>query len=314
MIEFSTGCLFLVALGWLVDRWLGEPVRFHPLVGFGRVATALEQGMRSRFVLTGLTGRLLGLMAVMALLLPLVLLARMVCSCEPLGWVWHVVLLYGALGGKSLEQHALQVYQALDHGDLEQARLRVGYLVSRDTGGMEAPEVARATVESVLENGCDAVFGALFWFMLLGGPGVLLFRLANTLDAMWGYRNDRFYYFGWAAARLDDLLGLVPARLTALTYGVVGHSRGAISAWRRCTQRKSPNATLVMATGGGALGVRLGGGGIYHGQWQAAPELGGERTPEAQDILGAVRLVTWGGGVWVIVSFILGVVVVATVS
>ncbi len=308
MMEFSINCLVLVALGWMMDRWLGEPARFHPLVGFGNMANALEKGIRSRFVLNGLQGRLLGLLAVLALLLPPFLLAVYLCSCEPLGLVCHVVLLYAALGGQSLEHHALRVYQVLAQGDLQVARQRVGYLVSRDTGNMEAPEVARATVESVLENGSDAVFGALFWFMLLGGPGALLFRLANTLDAMWGYRNDRFRYFGWAAARLDDLLGLLPARLTAVTYGLAGQSRGAFAAWRRCTQRKSPNATLVMAAGGGALGVRLGGGGIYHGQWQPAPELGGERPPEASDILAAVRLVGMGGTGWVIGSLILGVV------
>jgi hypothetical protein len=139
-----------------------------------------------------------------------------------IGIVFDVLLLYLAIGRTSLAEHAKAVASALQDADLPLARQRVGMIVSRDTREMNAPDVARAAVESVLENGADAVFGALFWFVVAGTPGVVVYRLANTLDAMWGYKNSRFLRFGWAAARFDDLLNLIPARLTALSYALMG--------------------------------------------------------------------------------------------
>jgi adenosylcobinamide-phosphate synthase len=144
----------------------------------------------------------------------------------------------------------------------------------------------------VLENGNDAIFGALFWFALLGGPGALMFRLVNTLDAMWGYRTPHFVYFGWAAARLDDVLNYLPARITALCYATLGHFRQALHCWRHQAYKwDSPNAGPVMAAGAGALGLRLGGRARYHGAWKERPVLGRGAKPTAADIEHAIRLV-----------------------
>jgi adenosylcobinamide-phosphate synthase len=151
----------------------------------------------------------------------------------------------------------------------------------------------------VLENGNDAVFGALFWFALAGAPGVVAYRLANTLDAMWGYRTARYLRFGWAAARLDDLLNYVPARLTALTYAAAGRFERALACWRaQAGAWESFNAGPVMAAGAGALGVRLGGAAVYHGAPKERPPLGEGDAPGARDIRRALALVRRGVWLW----------------
>ena len=170
--------------------------------------------------------------------------------------------------------------------------------------------MAKATVESVLENGNDAIFGALFWFALLGGPGALMFRLANTLDAMWGYRNERYLRFGWAAARIDDVLNYIPARLTALSYALLGNTADALRCWRtQAPAWDSPNAGPVMAAGAGTLGVSLGGPAIYHGQLEDRPRLGTGDAARATDIDKAVALVH--NSIWLWLLAVAGVSVFA---
>jgi adenosylcobinamide-phosphate synthase len=216
------------------------------------------------------------------------------------------VVLYATLGLRSLGEHAQPVAAALEKDDLDAARRAVGRMVSRDTAALNANQVAAAATESVLENGNDAVFGALFWFALLGAPGALLYRLANTLDAMWGYRTTRYERFGWAAARIDDALNFLPARLTALTYALCGNFACAWRCWRtQARQWDSPNAGPVMAAGAGAVTVRLGGAAPYHGVWEDRPVLGEGGLPDATSIARALRLVRSGVVLWLLIVFLL---------
>lgn len=288
------------AAGLLADRLFGEVHRFHPLVGFGRWARAVEDAVRR---IVG-EHRLAGLLAWALAVLPWVALALIARAAHPLAhWPVDIALLYFSLGGRSLAEHAEAVAAPLAAGNLAAARERVGWIVSRDTRELDPAGVARAGTESVLENGNDAVFGALFWFLLGGGAGVLLFRLANTLDAMWGYRTPRYLRFGWAAARIDDVLNALPARLTALTYALLGNTRRALACWRvQAPAWDSPNAGPVMAAGAGALGVALGGGAIYHGQWEERPPLGEGPAPDAGSLRAAIALVRRGTLLWLAVA------------
>ena len=285
-------------LGVLLDRLLGEPRRWHPLVGFGRLVQRVEANLYG-------DSRLRGAIAV-ALLVGGFALAALLAQRSLGSWAWllNVALLYLAIGATSLDQHAAQVRRALDAGDLDAARRSVARMVSRDTADMDETAVARAALESVLENGCDAVFGALFWFFVAGVSGVVVYRLANTLDAMWGYKTDRYRYFGWAAARLDDLLNWIPARLTALTYVLLGNACTAWHCWRsQAAGWESPNAGPVMAAGAGALTVQLGGPAMYHGQLEFRPPLGAGRAPQAADIARTTALVQRGVWLWLVVAF-----------
>ncbi|AGA89356.1 cobalamin biosynthesis protein CobD [Thioflavicoccus mobilis 8321] len=267
----------------LLDRLLGEPRRWHPLEAFGRLALAAEaRGYADS------RGR--GSLLVAVLVLPWVALAALAGQL-PHSWLIDLLVLYLAIGWRSLAEHGRAVASALEAGDLPLVRQRVALLVSRDTAALDEEEVAKATVESILENGNDALFGALFWCMVAGAPGVVAYRLVNTLDAMWGYRSVRYRRFGWAAARLDDLMNWVPARLTALAYALVGDTRRALRCWwRQGRHWKSPNAGPVMAAGAGALGIRLGGAAVYEGAVESRPSLGERGAATQADIGRALRL------------------------
>ncbi|WP_019022765.1 adenosylcobinamide-phosphate synthase CbiB [Thioalkalivibrio sp. ALE23] len=270
---------FLVLLGALtLDRLFGDPRRFHPLAGFGRLAQGLERRFHA-------DSRLRGALLLIVLVLPWVVLAAWAASLA-WGWIVSLLVLVLALGWRSLDEHAERVAVSLEQGDLDGARAGTGMLVSRATDEMDADGVSRATVESVLENGNDALFATVFWFLVAGAPGVVAYRLVNTLDAMWGYRTPRHRHFGWAAARLDDVLNYIPARLTALAYAAAGRMGSALRCWReQAAAWKSPNAGPVMAAGAGALGVRLGGYAYYHGRREWRPSLGPEPVPDvAPDI------------------------------
>jgi len=282
------------------DSFLGEPSLWHPLVGLGNIATKIDSWLFRPDLLriAPLCQRAIGLLAVALVIAPFVVAAYVLSQLFP--FVCGAVFLYLAIGWKSLSQHAKSVVQAMERGDLDEARRRVGYIVSRDTSQMKPVDVSRAAIESVLENGCDAIFAALFWYLLLGSAGAVLFRIANTLDAMWGYKTDKYLHFGWAAARLDDVLCFIPARLTALTYAVCGNLFLALDCWRRqAPQWYSPNAGPVMSAGAGALSLSLGGPAIYHGALKQRPQLGAGSDPSPADINRAVSLVSRGVWLWV---------------
>jgi len=298
-LSISTLCLCIL-LAVALDGLLGEPRRAHPLVGFGRLAQKTEAWLNKNRS----ESRRRGALAVLLLtLVPAVIIDWLLSSpfSHSAETALAVLCLYLALGSRSLVEHALNVSKALQQGELEQARIHTSFLVSRDTANMDTKDMAKATIESTLENGNDAVFAPLFWFILAGAPGVVFYRLSNTLDAMWGYKTERFLHFGWAAARLDDVLNFIPARLTALSYAIAGKFGNALHCWRhQSPQWKSPNAGPVMAAGAGALALQLGGPAYYHGQLQQRPQLGNGNEPQAQDIKAAINLFARALLIWLL--------------
>ncbi len=308
---FLTG---LAVAGTLLDRLLGEPQRFHPLVGFGRIAALVERHLNRAVTPAGqFIG---GLVAWCCVVIPpvalTILLTAWLAQLSPwLAGAFHAIVLCVALGARSLEQHVAPIAAALREDNLDAARRLTARIVSRDTEQADAPALAKAAVESTLENGNDAVFGTLFWFLLGGAPAAVLFRLANTLDAMWGYKSPRFLRFGRTAARIDDILNWLPARLTALSYALLGNTRTALACWKtQAPGWPSPNAGPVMASGAGSLGVMLGGTARYDGIDELRPPLGPQHdiAPGAADIERALALVSRTIWLWLAVCAIVSVV------
>ncbi|MTD45741.1 cobalamin biosynthesis protein [Conexibacter sp. W3-3-2] len=276
--------------GWTADALLGDPRRGHPVAGFGHVASRVEAAAHAPR-----RGR--GAACVAALVGGTALLAELAARRLGRGPVL-VAVTWAALGGRSLGTVAARIAAHLHRDDLAGARTALPALVGRDPAALDADGVARAVVESVAENTSDAVVGALFWGAVAGPAGVAGFRAANTLDAMWGHRSDRYADFGWAAARLDDALGAAPARLTAaLTAAaaplVGGSPARALAAARSpaALAHPSPNAGVVEAAFAGALGVRLGGRLSYGGRTEDRPVLHATgRSVAVGDVARVVRL------------------------
>jgi adenosylcobinamide-phosphate synthase len=292
----AAAALALVS-GYAADRLLGDPARFHPVAGFGRIGTALERRMWR-------PGRLAGVLYTGSLVGGIAVATRLVERALPRRWraIFGALIVWAALGGRSLERAAIALADTVEADDLARARALAPTLVGRDPSQLDAPALCRAALESVAENVSDAVVAPLLWAALLGAPGVAGYRAANTLDAMVGHRSERHLRFGWASARLDDLVNWPAARLAALAAiawapAVGGDRRAAWStAWRDGAAHPSPNAGRIEGAFAGALGVRLGGLNHYEHGLERRPQLGDGSPPTTADIGRAVRLAKLVGG------------------
>jgi adenosylcobinamide-phosphate synthase len=279
--------------GFAVDALVGDPRRFHPVAGFGRAATALERRLYrpDRVAGAAFTAAAVGIPVAAAVAATVATRRRPVARA-----VLVAAGTWAVLGGRTLRREAGYMAGALERADLPAARGRLGHLCGRDPSTLDEPELARATVESVAENTSDAVVAPLFWGAVAGLPGLVGYRAVNTLDAMVGHRSARYARFGTAAARLDDMLNLLPSRLTAaLTVAaapvVDGERAETLRVWRRDgADHPSPNAGHCESAVAGALGVRLGGRNVYFGRSETRPFLGDGPRPVALDIRRAARL------------------------
>lgn len=275
-----------VAAGWGVDRLLGEPpAAMHPVARFGSAMTELERRIygdnRGRGVVYAAVGTGVGAAVGM--------LARK--SAGPV--VSTVVVSWLAMAGTMLESEGRRVAQALDDGDLVEARRRAGMLVGRRTEELDESDIARAVIESLAENTTDAVVATMFWAAIGGAIGAAAHRCINTMDAMVGHRTTRFERFGWASARGDDLANWLPARLTAAAVIVARPQRGGdvVRTVRRdAAAHPSPNGGVVEAAFAAALGLQLGGSNTYDGSVDDRGLLGDGKRPAGADIERAVVL------------------------
>jgi adenosylcobinamide-phosphate synthase len=282
-----------LAAGFVADRLLGDPASGHPVAAFGRVAQDVERRVWADDVLTGAayTAVLVGGTGAVG-----AVISRATRPHPVLEAATTAAATWAVLGGRSLGREAEAVGDHLASGDLPAARRRLTHLVGRDTEALDESEISRAVVESVAENTSDAVVAPLLAGALAGVPGLVAYRAANTLDAMVGHRSERYVRFGRASARLDDLLNLVPSRLsallaTALAPAVGGDRKRALEVWRRdAPQHPSPNAGPVEAAFAGALDVQLGGVNAYADRVEDRHTLGDGRPIEPDDITRSVRL------------------------
>lgn len=274
-----------LALALILDAIFGEPKQIwsrfpHPAVLMGRAVSTLDQTLNF-----GDSRQAKGIVAMAFLVFGAAVIGK-ILSGLPLGWIVEILIAAILLAHASLIQHVKDVATALSHS-LARGRAAVSLIVSRDTSHMDESAVVRSAIESASENFSDGVVAPAFWFLVLGLPGLIIYKVTNTADSMIGYKTPKYQEFGWAAARFDDVLNYIPARITALIILVANRSWGAWQIVRRDAQlHRSPNAGWPEAAVAGTLDIALAGPRQYDGKMTEFPFVNpnGRRDLTAEDI------------------------------
>lgn len=301
--------LLAVILGFILDLIVGDPHwLYHPIRLVGHLISGLEKLLRRIFPKTE-QGELIagGFLLVLtagittAAAWGLLLAAGLVHPC--LRFALEVIMCYWVLATKSLKTETMKVYDALKEGDLKKARFAVSMVVGRDTEVLDDIGVTKAAVETVAENASDGVIAPLLFLMIGGAPLGFFYKAVNTMDSMVGYKNDKYLYFGRAAAKLDDVANYIPSRLAALLWIMAAaftrnDAKGAWRIWRRDRRNHaSPNSAQTESACAGALGVQLAGPAYYFGEYYPKPTIGDPLRPiEPEDILRADRMMYVASG------------------
>lgn len=314
-LSLIIGSAFLLNLpllaAWLLDRWLGDPVRLpHPVVAFGRAISFFEHRLnhgRARF----LKGAFTTLLLVAAVYFLSSLLLRYAARLSPevlLGL--QILLIFYCLAGTTLVREVRMVFEAVDRS-LDEGRKQVARIVGRDTSELSAQEVRTAALETLAENLSDGVIAPLFWYILLGVPGMLAYKMVNTLDSMIGYRNERYRRFGCFAARLDDVTNYIPARLTAFLM-VLASGRFSLLSFvgRYGHQHASPNSGYPEAALAGILNCRFGGPHNYFGEEVWKPYIGyNDRPLSTEDMRLAIRINRRAETLMIVIALLIATIV-----
>lgn len=295
--------------GFVLDALFGDPAWLpHPVVLMGRCISRLEKFLRARLPGTPQGELLGGAVTVFCLPVGTFLVTSLVClaAAKLSPWLGLAVQMFWcgqALAARGLAQESTNVYNELVRNDLPAARKAVSRIVGRDTQDLTAEGVTKAAVETVAENASDGVIAPLLYMLIGGAPLALTYKAINTMDSMLGYKNEKYLYFGRAAAKLDDLANYIPSRIAALLWVAAAaftgnDAKGAWRIWRRDRRNHaSPNSAQTESACAGALGVQLAGPAYYFGEYYPKPTIGDALRPiEPQDILRANRMMYVASG------------------
>lgn len=302
----------IVPLAFLIDLAVGDPTALpHPVKIVGRAITGLEKLLRN-WTGTNRGERMAGI--VMALVVPIGAWVATWVFCYLAGRIHSTVgilisawLISTTISARGLVEVGNSVYQHLKRGEHSNARKVVDGIVGRDTETMDEAEMVRATVETMAENIVDGVVAPILFAFLGGAPAAMAYRAINTLDSMVGYRNERYLYFGWASARLDDMANYIPARISGIfivmSAALLGYSAG--DAMRTIvddsSKHPSPNSGITEAGVAGALGIQLGGTNYYEGIPSCRPRMGVANTPLNREHIKQVARFIYAAGTLAVV-------------
>jgi adenosylcobinamide-phosphate synthase len=300
-----------IVAAMVIDLVIGDPRGWpHEARFAGVLSTVYERWLTRHFSRSSLLGLLFWFMVV-GTMLAVYAIVHVICSLiSPVATdVFDVFIVYQAIAARDLHRHAKSILQALVSGDLSAARKRLSSIVGRDTQHLDESEISRATIESVSESLVDGIVAPLFWAVIGGAPGALVYRTANTLDSMVGHRTPAYEKFGKPSARIDDLLNWAPARLCARMIYLFRHPAPWSTIRQEAGRHASPNAGWPEAAMAYALGVRLGGTNYYEGEPVQVPVFNASgRTAATSDIKSSLTRIWWvvfaAGGVVLLMAFL----------
>ena len=278
-----------IIIAWVMDLCFGDPVRLpHPVVAFGKLISQGEHALNK-----GVHRKLKGALLAIGLVMGIYTITALVLGCLPsiIELLVNTLLIFFCLAGTTLIREVREVFRAVDRS-LEEGRKQVARIVGRDTSELSAQEVRTAALETLAENLSDGVIAPFFWYALLGVPGMLAYKMVNTLDSMIGYRNERYKDFGCFAARLDDVANYIPARLTAFLMVLASGKLSLLGfVWKYGNKHASPNSGYPEAALAGILNCRFGGPHNYFGQEVWKPFIGhNDRLLTTEDMKVAIRI------------------------